>query len=116
MRNLSRSLAWRASGVLLARLRPTPAARSVPEREGGPMRRGVLATIWIAGLVFGALMPLAAAETGSSQRYLVVLAGQQTDSGFVADGAVSTAKGLVAAAGGTVANDLSGQIGVLVVE
>jgi subtilisin family serine protease len=80
------------------------------------MRRGVLATIWIAGMVFGALMPLAAAETGSSQRYLVVLAGQQTGSGFVADGAVSTAKGLVAAAGGTVANDLSGQIGVLVVE
>jgi lantibiotic leader peptide-processing serine protease len=80
------------------------------------MRRGVLATIWIAGLLFGALMPLAAAETGSSQRYLVVLAGQQTGTGFVADGAVSTAKGLVAAAGGTVANDLSRQIGVFVVE
>jgi subtilisin family serine protease len=76
----------------------------------------MLAAIACVALMAAVLVVPAGAATGASQRYLVVLAGQQGDGGFVADGAVSTVKALVASAGGAVANDLSRQIGVLVVE
>lgn len=53
--------------------------------------------------------------TGALKGYLVVLAGEQTTSGFQAAGPVSQVTSLIATAGGTVANDLSRQIGVLYV-
>ena len=80
------------------------------------MRKCVLAAIASAALIATLVVVPAGAVTGASQRYVVVLAGQQGDGGFVANGAVATVKTLVTSAGGTVANDLSRQIGVLVVE
>jgi subtilisin family serine protease len=58
----------------------------------------------------------AADTTTASKRYLVVLAGTQTPSGFELAGARDAAVALVKSAGGSVANDLSRQIGVLVAE
>jgi hypothetical protein len=49
-------------------------------------------------------------------RYMVVLAGQETSSGFQATGTKSAILAEVTRAGGTVVNDLSRQIGVLVVD
>jgi subtilisin family serine protease len=49
-------------------------------------------------------------------RYVVVLAGQQTSSGFQATGTKSAILAQVTSAGGTVVNDLSRQIGVLIVD
>jgi len=80
------------------------------------MRRNLLAAFASVALMAAVLVVPAGAATGASQRYLVVLAGQQGDSGFVAAGAVSTVMTLVTSAGGAVTNDLSRQIGVLVVE
>ncbi len=80
------------------------------------MRKCVLAAIASAALIATLVVVPAGAVTGASQRYVVVLAGQQGDGGFVANGAVATVKTLVTSAGGAVANDLSRQIGVLVVE
>jgi subtilisin family serine protease len=60
------------------------------------------------------LLPGAAGGTQSSTRYLVVLAGTPTASGFDLAGTRAAVDTLVATAGGVVANDLSGQIGVLV--
>ena len=64
------------------------------------------------------LVPLGGAATAaqSSTRYIVVLAGTQTDSGFALAGTKQAALAVVTTAGGTVSNDLSAQIGVLVVE
>jgi subtilisin family serine protease len=53
------------------------------------------------------------AETSSS-RYIVVLAGEQTAGGFALEGTRAAVGTLVAAAGGTIANDLSTKIGVVV--
>jgi subtilisin family serine protease len=83
------------------------------------MRRtliAALAAVVLAGLA-GAV-PNASSSTalGSSQRYIVVLAGVQGDESFAATGTSEGVSAAVAAAGGTVANDLSKQIGVLVVE
>ena len=55
-------------------------------------------------------------STATEKRYTVVLAGTATDSGFDLAGTREAALDLVAAAGGTVALDLSKQIGVLGVE
>jgi hypothetical protein len=49
-------------------------------------------------------------------RYNVVLKGTATDDGFALAGTKAAALALVATAGGSVVNDLSSQIGVLVVE
>ena len=72
-----------------------------------------LAAMVLAGLA-GAV-PSATGAAGSA-RYIVVLAGVQGDDGFTTTGTHAGAVAAVAAAGGTVANDLSSQIGVFVVE
>lgn len=51
-----------------------------------------------------------------TQRYMVVLAGSMTESGFDAVGDVAAVRTLIATAGGTVVRDLSAQIGVLVAD
>jgi len=65
-----------------------------------------------------AVVPLSAPATASvsSTRYLVVLAGTSTGEGFALAGTREAMLGLVATAGGTVTNDLSHQIGVLIVD
>jgi subtilisin family serine protease len=74
---------------------------------------------WIAALAAVVLAGLAGAVPSSStsatgkQGYLVVLAGSQGVDGFAAAGSTAAIKSAVSAAGGTVANDLSKQIGVL---
>jgi subtilisin family serine protease len=73
-----------------------------------------LAAVVVAGLS-GAVPSSSSSATGT-ERYLVVLAGVQVESGFTATGTNAAIGAAVAAAGGTVANDLSRQIGVLVVE
>ena len=83
------------------------------------MRRTLIAALAatvLAGLA-GAV-PNASSSTAlaSGQRYIVVLAGGQGDEGFAATGTAAAVNAAVSAAGGTVANDLSKQIGVLVVE
>jgi subtilisin family serine protease len=80
------------------------------------MKKGsiaALAAVLLAGLA-GAV-PGATGSVGS-ERYIVVLAGVQGDEGFTGSGTHAAAVAAVAAAGGTVANDLSRQIGVLVAE
>ena len=72
-----------------------------------------LAAMVLAGLA-GAV-PSATGAAGSA-RYIVVLAGVQGDDGFTTTGTHAGAVAAVAAAGGTVASDLSSQIGVFVVE
>jgi subtilisin family serine protease len=86
---------------------------------GGNVKKGwiaALAAVVLAGLA-GAV-PTASSSTtaNASQRYIVVLAGVQGETGFTATGSAAAVGAAVAAAGGTVANDLSKQIGVLVVE
>ncbi|HET7350895.1 MAG TPA: S8 family serine peptidase [Marmoricola sp.] len=49
-------------------------------------------------------------------RYLVTLAGTQSSSGFALDATMGAVRTLVTTAGGTIASDLSRQIGVLVVQ
>jgi subtilisin family serine protease len=77
---------------------------------------------WLAALAAAVLagvagaVPNATGSTAASERYLVLLAGVQGETGFTATGTTAAVSAAVAAAGGTVANDLSRQIGVLVVE
>ena len=81
------------------------------------MRRRASIGAVLAAVVLGAL-PFAGAATASADttRYVVVLAGTETESGFQLAGLHSVVLGLVTTAGGTVVNDLSSQIGVLVVD
>ena len=74
-----------------------------------------LATVVLAGLA-GAVPSASSSPAAGSERYIVVLAGVQGDDGFASSGTHAATLAAVAAAGGTVANDLSKQIGVLVVE
>jgi subtilisin family serine protease len=78
------------------------------------MRRSILAALALmtSALVF---TPGSAGAT-TGQRYLVVLSGTQSPSGFDAAGSSAEISAAVSAAGGTVVNDLSSQIGVLVAE
>jgi subtilisin family serine protease len=78
------------------------------------MKRSVLVTS--ALLVAALLFAPGTAGAGTSQRYLLVLSGTQSPSGFDAVGTDAQVAGAVRAAGGTLVNDLSSQIGVLVVE
>ena len=80
------------------------------------MKKGSIAAL--AAVVLAGLAGAVPGATGSvgSERYIVVLAGVQGDQGFAATGTHAAAVAAVAAAGGTVANDLSKQIGVLVAE
>jgi subtilisin family serine protease len=70
-----------------------------------------LAAVVVAGLA-GAV-PSTSTSAAGTQGYLVVLAGQQGAGGFDATGTQAAIRTAVAAAGGTIANDLSDQIGVL---
>jgi subtilisin family serine protease len=72
-----------------------------------------LAAVVLAGLA-GAVPSSSTSATGT-QGYLVVLAGTQGADGFTTTGTSSAIAAAVGAAGGTIANDLSKQIGVLYV-
>ena len=71
-----------------------------------------LAAVVVAGLA-GAV-PSSSTSAAGMQAYLVVLAGTQDSDGFATTGTQAAIRAVVTAAGGTVANDLSKQIGVLV--
>jgi lantibiotic leader peptide-processing serine protease len=72
-----------------------------------------LAALVLAGLA-GAVPSTSTSATGT-QGYLVVLAGTESLDGFETTGTSAAIRAAVGAAGGTVANDLSKQIGVLYV-
>ena len=82
---------------------------------------GNVKNVWIAALAAMVLAGLAGAVPSSStsatgtQGYLVVLAGAQGANGFDATGTKAAVQTAVKAAGGTIANDLAKQIGVLYV-
>jgi lantibiotic leader peptide-processing serine protease len=76
------------------------------------MRRGLVPLIALVAV----LVPGAAGSAASSTRYLVVLAGTATADGFDLAGTRAAVGTLITTAGGVVANDLSGQIGVLMAE
>jgi len=78
------------------------------------MRRSAL--LAIALMVAALLFAPGTAGAGTSQRYLVVLSGTQTPSGFDALGTDAQIATAVHAAGGAVVNDLSAQVGVLLVD
>jgi subtilisin family serine protease len=83
---------------------------------GGTMKKGwiaALAALMLAGLA-GAV-PSSSSSAAGMQGYLVVLAGTQGADGFAATGTQAAVQAAVKAAGGTVANDLTKQIGVLYV-
>jgi hypothetical protein len=76
-----------------------------------------------AAVLAASALVLAGATAGTSSvggveltRYTVVLAGVATEDGFALAGTREAALALVSAAGGTVVHDLSGQIGVLIVD
>ena len=75
------------------------------------MRRNALLTACL--LLTTLLFAPAGAQAAASRGYLVVLAGTQTASGFDAVGSDAQVAAALRAAGGTVTNDLSAQIGVL---
>jgi subtilisin family serine protease len=77
------------------------------------MRRNALLTACL--LLTTLLFAPAGAQASASRGYLVVLAGTQTASGFEAVGSDAQIAAALRAAGGTVTNDLSAQIGVLAV-
>ena len=77
------------------------------------MRRNALLTVCL--LLTTLLFAPAGAQASTSRGYLVVLAGTQTASGFDAVGSDAQVAAALRAAGGTVTNDLSAQIGVLAV-
>ncbi len=81
---------------------------------GGTMKKAwtaALAALMLAGLA-GAV-PSSSSSAAGMQGYLVVLAGTQGADGFAATGTQAAVHAAVKAAGGTIANDLSKQIGVL---
>ena len=80
------------------------------------MKKAVLAAL--AAAVLAGLAGAVPSATGASatERYLVVLAGTQGDEGFTSTGSHAAVVAAVNAAGGTIANDLSRQVGVLVAE
>ncbi len=77
--------------------------------------------VWIAALAalmlagFAGAVPSSSSSAAGTQGYLVVLAGTQGADGFTATGTTAAVQTAVTAAGGTIANDLSTQIGVLYV-
>lgn len=91
-------------------------ANGVTSTQGVPLHRLLFV---LGGVVLAlGLAPAGAGGAASLQatRYIVVLTGTQTQSGFQLAGSHDAAVSLVRSAGGTVANDLSRQIGVLVAE
>jgi subtilisin family serine protease len=81
------------------------------------MTKRLKALLLVAGAAL-LLVPLGGTASASTEltRYVVVLAGTETTDGFALAGTREAALGLVATAGGTVAVDLSQQIGVLIVD
>ena len=75
-----------------------------------------LAAAVLAGLAGAVPAATSSTALGQSERYIVVLAGVQGDEGFTSTGTAAAVQSAVTAAGGTVANDLSKQIGVVVAE
>ena len=73
-----------------------------------------LAALVLAGLA-GAV-PSSSSSAAGAQRYLVVLAGTEGAEGFALAGTQQAVEAAVIASGGTIANDLSKQIGVIVAE
>jgi subtilisin family serine protease len=67
------------------------------------------------GLLLGTIGGNASASA-TATRYVVVLAGEQTQNGFQATGTKTAIQAEVTRAGGTIVNDLSQQIGVLIVD
>ncbi|MGH3071831.1 MAG: S8 family serine peptidase [Gaiellaceae bacterium] len=80
------------------------------------MKKAAIAALAAAVVasVAGAV-PSSSSSAAGTQGYLVVLAGTQGADGFAAPGSAAALRTAVAAAGGTIANDLSKQIGVLYV-
>ena len=78
------------------------------------MRRHALLTVCL--LLATLFFVPAGAQASASRGYLVVLAGTQTASGFDASATDLQIASALRTAGGTVRNDLSGQVGVLVIE
>jgi subtilisin family serine protease len=78
-------------------------------------RRGTTVALLALVAVAAALLPGAATGGSAAKNYLVVLAGDQSTSGFELAGTRLAVDTLVASAGGTVVNDMAAQIGVLVV-
>ncbi|MBA2461340.1 MAG: S8 family serine peptidase, partial [Actinobacteria bacterium] len=82
---------------------------------------GTMKKVWIAALAalmlagFAGAVPSSSSSAAGTQGYLVVLAGTQGADGFTATGTTAAVQTAVTAAGGTIANDLSTQIGVLYV-
>src|SRR5687767_14612525 len=70
----------------------------------------------LAAALVAAAVPGAAVGTQVTTRYLVVLEGQETADGFQPAAGAAAVQALVASAGGTVSNDLSRQVGVVVAE
>jgi subtilisin family serine protease len=88
-----------------------------------PQRQRFVVLLIAAMLAAGATLGFSAAADRQAvraetaiQRYMVVMAGSMTESGFEAAGDMTTVGTLIATAGGTVVHDLSAQIGVLVVD
>jgi lantibiotic leader peptide-processing serine protease len=79
------------------------------------MFRLVVACAALATLLVAGSGGHAGAAAGAT-RYVVVLAGQQTSTGFQTTGTKAAIQAEVTRAGGTVVNDLSKQIGVLIVD
>ena len=80
------------------------------------MRTFRLTTALVVLAALLTLAPVTATGASGTTRYLVVLAGTGTGGGFDLAGTKAAALSAVSLAGGTVSRDLSGQIGVLVVE
>jgi lantibiotic leader peptide-processing serine protease len=72
--------------------------------------------LFVVLLAVTAALPVAGGSASTSTRYMVLLAGQQTDNGFNSTGSVASARTLVQSNGGTIAADLSRQIGVLIAD
>jgi lantibiotic leader peptide-processing serine protease len=81
------------------------------------MRKTAVAALaaMVVACLAGAI-PGSSSSAAGSQRYLVVLAGTQGSDGFALAGTKQAVSTAVTAAGGTIATDLSRQIGVLVAE
>ena len=85
-------------------------------RFGGMRRLAAAALAVFAVGLAGATAGSGSIGDAKMTRYDVVLTGTATDSGFALSGTRDAALALVAAAGGTVVNDMSKEIGVLTVD
>jgi lantibiotic leader peptide-processing serine protease len=80
------------------------------------VNRFLIVCLALALSVGGSTFSFERSLAGAVQGYLVLLEGQQTDSGFALEGSNSAVLSLVQSAGGEVLADLSSQTGVLIVK